>query len=202
MALLTADDVLNKKFQSVKFREGYDQVEVDEFLDEVVATIYALGVENAELKEKLEAADRRIAELSSGEPISAPTVVVEPEPEPELEIEPAPEPVVVVTPEPPAAESSPESAASMLALAQRLHDEYVADGRAEGERIIRDARQKGAEIVTEAEDKRDGILNRLEQERGALETRINELRSFEQDYRSTLTSHLEGLLTSLQASAE
>ncbi len=31
MALLTTEDVLNKKFQYVKFREGYDQDEVDEF---------------------------------------------------------------------------------------------------------------------------------------------------------------------------
>ena len=38
MALLTTEDVLNKKFQYVKFREGYDQDEVDEFLDEVVST--------------------------------------------------------------------------------------------------------------------------------------------------------------------
>ena len=42
MALLTTEDVLNKKFQYVKFREGYDQDEVDEFLDEVVSTIYSL----------------------------------------------------------------------------------------------------------------------------------------------------------------
>ena len=59
MALLTTEDVLNKKFQYVKFREGYDQVEVDEFLDEVVSTIYALQMENQDLKEKLEAAERR-----------------------------------------------------------------------------------------------------------------------------------------------
>ena len=64
MALLTTEDVLNKKFQYVKFREGYDQDEVDEFLDEVVSTIYSLQVENQDLKEKLEAAERRVAELS------------------------------------------------------------------------------------------------------------------------------------------
>lgn len=51
MALLTTEDVLNKKFQYVKFREGYDQDEVDEFLDEVVSTIYSLQMENQELKE-------------------------------------------------------------------------------------------------------------------------------------------------------
>lgn len=42
MALLTPDDVVNKKFQSTKFREGYDQDEVDAFLDDVVATLREL----------------------------------------------------------------------------------------------------------------------------------------------------------------
>jgi DivIVA domain-containing protein len=33
---LTPEDVVNKRFQPTKFREGYDQDEVDDFLDEVV----------------------------------------------------------------------------------------------------------------------------------------------------------------------
>ena len=64
MALLTADDVLDKKFQATKFREGYDQDEVDDFLDEVVTTLRAVQAENEELKDKLAAAERRIAELT------------------------------------------------------------------------------------------------------------------------------------------
>ncbi|MBK5250108.1 MAG: DivIVA domain-containing protein, partial [Actinomycetales bacterium] len=67
MALLTADDVLNKKFQPTKFREGYDQDEVDDFLDEIVNTLRVVGGENEELKARLEEAQRRIAELG-GEP--------------------------------------------------------------------------------------------------------------------------------------
>src|SRR5699024_5873269 len=55
MALLTADDVLNKKFQPTKFREGYDQDEVDDFLDEVVNTLRAVYTENEELKARLAA---------------------------------------------------------------------------------------------------------------------------------------------------
>ena len=54
----------------------FHQVEVDEFLDEVVSTIYALQVENQDLKEKLEAAERRIAELFEG--VASEPVVVEP----------------------------------------------------------------------------------------------------------------------------
>lgn len=193
MAQLTAEDVLNKKFQSVKFREGYDQVEVDEFLDEVVATIYALQVENAELKEKLEAAERRIADLSAGVPlVVAPaeetveveeTVVAAP-----VIPEPAPVPTV---PEP---VTDPESATSMLALAQRLHDEYVNDGRAEGERIVAEARRRSDDIVSEAEAKRDAVLNQLDQDRAMLENKINELRTFESDYRRSLSEHLQTLL--------
>lgn len=190
MALLTTEDVLNKKFQYVKFREGYDQVEVDEFLDEVVSTIYSLNVENQDLKEKLEAAERRIAELSGGaealpvEKAVEEAPVVEPEPVAPLVAAPA------VAEDPEAA----QSATSMLALAQRVHDEYVRDGKEESERIIAEARAKGDEIVADAQSQHETILAQLDQQRGLLETKINELRTFETEYRSNLRRHLEGLL--------
>lgn len=37
--MLTAEDVLNQRFQIVKLREGYDQDEVDDFLDRVVVSL-------------------------------------------------------------------------------------------------------------------------------------------------------------------
>ena len=45
MALLTAEDVLNKAFSKTKYREGFDQDEVDDFLDEVANTIAQLTAE-------------------------------------------------------------------------------------------------------------------------------------------------------------
>ena len=39
MTLLTADDVLNVKFEVSSFKEGYNQDEVDVFLDDVTTTI-------------------------------------------------------------------------------------------------------------------------------------------------------------------
>ena len=151
MALLTTEDVLNKKFQYVKFREGYDQVEVDEFLDEVVSTIYALQMENQDLKEKLEAAERRVA-------------------------------------------ADAESATSMLALAQRVHDEYVRDGEEQSAKIIADANAKRDEIIADAQKQHETILTQLDQERELLENKINGLRTFESEYRSNLRGHLESLL--------
>ena len=50
---LSPEDVVNKRFQPTKFREGYDQDEVDDFLDEVVNELRRLGEENEELRGKL-----------------------------------------------------------------------------------------------------------------------------------------------------
>ncbi len=65
---LTPEDVVNKRFQHVKFRDGYDQDEVDDFLDEVVVELRRLYQENDELKQKLSAAESRVGDLESGAP--------------------------------------------------------------------------------------------------------------------------------------
>lgn len=49
---LTPEDVINKRFQPTKFREGYDQDEVDDFLDEIVVELRRLNQENAELRDR------------------------------------------------------------------------------------------------------------------------------------------------------
>ena len=184
MALLTTEDVLNKKFQYVKFREGYDQDEVDEFLDEVVSTIYSLQMENQDLKEKLEAAERRVAELSNSDYTPAET--------------PAPGAAPAVeTPAPAAALTGPqdaESATSMLALAQRVHDEYVRDGEEQSAKIIAEANAEREKIIADAQTQKDSLLSQLDQERELLENKINGLRTFEAEYRTNLRSHLETLL--------
>ena len=184
MALLTTEDVLNKKFQYVKFREGYDQDEVDEFLDEVVSTIYSLQMENQDLKEKLEAAERRVAELSNSDftPAETPAPVAAP---------------AVETPAPAAALTGPqdaESATSMLALAQRVHDEYVRDGEEQSAKIIAEANAERDSIIADAQKQKDTLLSQLDQERELLENKINGLRTFESEYRSNLRNHLESLL--------
>jgi DivIVA domain-containing protein len=200
MALLTADDVLNKKFQATKFREGYDQDEVDDFLDEVVNTLRDLQGENEDLKTKLAAAERRIAELSrAGAQQAAPAPKPLPEPEPERQvvaapIAPAP---VAVAPIQQGRPNEPESATGMLALAQKLHDDYVRSGQEESDRLISEAKSQGARIVREAEETSARTLGQLEQERSLLERKIDELRVFERDYRTRLKSYLENLLGDL-----
>lgn len=227
MALLTADDILNKKFTATKFREGYDVVEVDDFLDEVLFTLRELQEENDGLKSKLAAAEQRVAELtranasapakqtptpeSTPEPAPAPEPVQEapaPAPEPEPAPEPAPAPAYQAPTRAQAAEQSPaptsranepESATGMLQLAQKLHDDYVRSGQEEGERLVNEAKEEGERVVRDAQETSDRTLKQLEQERSLLERKIDELRQFERDYRTRLQSYLEQLLGDLDS---
>lgn len=169
MALLTADDVYNKKFTPTKRRsEGYDQDEVDEFLDEVIATIREQANQKEELQAKLEAAERRIAELTQAldeaeaNAAAAPAQVAEPAPEPAVEEQPEPvqpEPVAAAAPAEPAAPAGdPESVAGMLALAQKLYDEHVQNGREEAERAMSDARAEADRLLAEAKGEHDRLM--------------------------------------------
>ncbi len=206
---LTPEDVVNKRFQATKFREGYDQDEVDDFLDEVVNELRRLNEENEELRTKLGSCERRVGELSRAtvareSATEAPSMPI-PAPTPP----PAPVPVAAVAPPEPVRASSqletvaqgPEAAAGMLALAQKLHDEYVRNGEQTRDRIVGEAREHSQRLMREAEEKQRQTLGSLEQERSLLERKIDELRAFEREYRSRLKSYLEGQLRELESKA-
>ena len=95
----------------------------------------------------------------------------------------------------------PQEAAGMLALAQKLHDEYVRNGEQQRDRIVSEAREHATRLVREAEEKQRQTLGSLEQERSLLERKIDELRAFEREYRSRLKSYLEGQLRELEQKA-
>ncbi len=215
---LTPEDVVNKRFQPTKFREGYDQDEVDDFLDEVVSELRRLNEENQDLRGKLSACENRVGELSrSG---SAGTVAAPPadQSEPELVAEPvaAEQETRGADPEPAAqpaaasADTGPEAAAGVLVLAQKLHDEYVRSGQEQRDEAVRSGEQQRDQIVgeaqvlaerliREAEDKQRATLGSLEHERTVLERKIDELRGFEREFRSRMRSYLEGQLRDLDA---
>lgn len=187
---LTPEDVVTKQFQHVRFKEGFDPDEVDDFLDEIVVEWRKTIAENEELK-------ARVAELEGGAG-AAPaateaTEVVEAEPEAVVEevVEEAPAPVAAA-PQAPVAAS-----AGIIELAQRLHDEHVAEGQAQRDKLISDAQTKAAAILADAEAKGRDEIARLDAERATLETRISELRQFERDYRSQLRGFIEEKLRDL-----
>src|SRR6187431_2349471 len=179
---LTPDDVVTKQFQHVRFKEGFDPDEVDDFLDEIVVEWRKTIAENDELKAK-------VAQLESGGATPAPAEV-------------APAPVAEVPAPAPVSGAAPAAAtAGIIELAQRLHDEHVAEGRAQRDQLVADAQSQAASILSEAEARGRDEIARLEREKANLETRITDLRVFERDYRAQLRNYIEGHLRDLETSA-
>ncbi|KZX20090.1 DivIVA domain-containing protein [Rathayibacter tanaceti] len=201
---LTPEDVVNKRFQPTKFREGYDQDEVDDFLDEVVVELRRLNQENEELRQRLSSGDSRTSDTRVSDapresipaPVAEEAVAAEPEPQPE--VVPIAAPVTApVAPQQSAPADEAESSSGLLQLARRLHEEHVREGTEKRDALIAEGRATAARLVAEAEAKQRQQVAKLEEERATVEHRIDELRTFEREYRQKLKSYIEGQLRDL-----
>jgi DivIVA domain-containing protein len=227
---LTPADVRNKQFSTTRLRPGYDEEEVDAFLDEVEAELDRLIQENEELRAKLAECLRGKVPGGMGMAMTAPVA----EPKPEMMMPPQPEPMKPpepVRPEPvpvgmgmPPAEDNMDTAARVLALAQQTADQAIADARREAdetvtrarreaddilgkarrqaEQIIGDARARAETLERDAQERHRQAMGTLVQTRDELERKVEELRSFEREYRSRLKLYLENQLAELNVSAE
>ncbi|MGO4455616.1 DivIVA domain-containing protein [Arthrobacter sp. RAF14] len=199
---LTPEDVVNKRFQPTKFREGYDQDEVDDFLDEIVVELRRLNQENEELRKELAAKGGDVVVVES---VTEETVAEEapkPKPEPVKEEAPKAAPVAAAAEPAPVTSAIPasaESAAGLLAMAQQMHDKHVADGAAQRDKIIAEAQIEASTLVNDAQEKSRQVLGVLEQQRSVLERKVDQLRGFERDYRSRLKTYIEGQLRDLES---
>lgn len=149
--MLTASDVEQKTFSTAL--RGYDLDEVDDFLDEIVATIKGL---NEQLEEARAARDGAVVT-----PIPAPA----PEPEPEPELEP--------TPAPPQAEIDESAIGRALVAAQEAADRLLEDAQSEAGRIVDDARSEADSFSAE----RDARRREAEAEMAQLAARVAAVRS-------------------------
>ena len=207
---LTPEDVHNKQFTTVRLREGYDEEEVDAFLDEVEAELTRLIRENEELRAKLAAATRAAASAAAA-PVPMrrePTPIPAPLPAPM----PAPLPAPLPVPQAPQfAAPGGDSAARVLALAQQTADQAIAEARNEANKIVgearsradgleREARQKADALERDAQEKHRVAMGSLETARAALERKVDDLRAFEREYRQRLKSYLDGQMRQLEAS--
>ncbi len=180
---LTPDDLLNKEFPETKFRPGYDKDEVDDFLDEVVVEWRRLTQENEDLTAKVAALEEQLEEnpanlepdelkdaglsgyagTSSTMTGSIDRISDEQEPKadssatayPEYELgtRPAQE-----RPQESAGADHAASATGVLAMAQKLHDQYVSEGEQTRAAYIAEGESKRAEYLAEGEQTREAYI--------------------------------------------
>jgi DivIVA domain-containing protein len=219
---LTPADVRNKQFSTTRLRPGYDEEEVDAFLDEVEAELDRLIQENEELRGKLaEVLRGGKAPVALNAPhAEPPPELITPEP-PRIEPERRPQEAVMMGMKP--VEDNMDTAARVLALAQQTADQAIADARREADETLGRARREADEILTKARRQSEQItsdararaeslerdaqerhrqaMGSLVQSREELERRVDDLRAFEREYRSRLKAYLEGQLRDLEAGA-
>jgi DivIVA domain-containing protein len=219
---LTPADVRNKQFSTTRLRPGYDEEEVDAFLDEVEAELDRLLQDNEELRGKLAEVLRggKVPALNAPH-AEAPADLMAAEP-PRHEPEPMAPPEPVMMPTRPAVDNM-DTAARVLALAQQTADQAIADARREAdetlgrarreaddiltkarrqsEQITSDARARAESLERDAQERHRQAMGSLVQSREELERRVDDLRAFEREYRSRLKAYLEGQLRDLEAGA-
>jgi DivIVA domain-containing protein len=220
---LTPADVHNVAFKKPPIgKRGYDEEEVDAFLDEVERELARLIEENNELRAQLERGGGRASgAVGSGA-------------DPRLTAELADMKAQMdrVQREKAAAEQAARSmqaeleqirtqgggavgggdgeqqALRVLMMAQRTADDHVNDARREADKVLTDARTKAEEVTRDARAKADALerdarqrhqeaMGGLDAKRNALQKHIEELKQFEREYRTRLKAYLESQLRDL-----
>jgi DivIVA domain-containing protein len=170
---LTPAEVRNKQFSTTRLRPGYDEEEVDAFLDEVEAELHRLLQENEELRAKLAEALRggassppvMAAPLPDAEPEMVPSewrtpVMLGAPPAMPQEQQRAPEPVMVGSPNMAGSPShNMESITRVLTLAQQTADQAVADARREASETLGQARREAGDILSKARHQAEQITS-------------------------------------------
>ncbi len=197
---LTPADVHNVAFKKPSIgKRGYDEDEVDAFLDVVEAELSRLIEENNTLTSRSASAD--------GAPAAGPVLQKATEASPAAAAAPT------------GTGDSPTQAARLLELAQEIADKLTDEARVESEKVLaeaksqseallsdattraettgRESRAKADALDAEAKMRYDEVLGKLAGERVGLEKKIADLRSYEREYRGRLKSWIGEQLAQL-----
>jgi len=223
---LTPQEVANKQFTTVRFKEGYDLDEVDNFLDEVELTLNAmtlevqdlrsvskgtvpdsvreemraLSVENSRLKSELDQVQRQLQSAQTGSG---------------------------VTSDRGASDASSKGAQDRIAALeaqiesmhrmQAVHSESGTSATASEQgvasvRILELAQRAADDVLASARIEAENMLAEtktnviretrdLDAQRVSMERRVEELRAYEREYRGRLRNYLEAQLRELDSNS-
>jgi DivIVA domain-containing protein len=216
---LTPADVHNVAFKKPPIgKRGYDEEEVDAFLDEVERELARLIEENNELRAQAERGGGGVRSVPSGDMRHTGELADLKTQLDRLQREKATaeqaarqmqaELEQVRVSGPVAAGEGEQQALRVLMMAQRTADEHVSDARREADKMLNDARTKSDELTRDARAKAEAlerdarqrhqeVMGGLDSKRSALQKHIEELKQFEREYRTRLKAYLESQLRDL-----
>lgn len=197
---LTPADVHNVAFSKPPIgKRGYNEDEVDAFLDLVEAELARLIEENEDLREQVSELDQRLGntqadleEARSRPPAAMAAPVAPPTQQIQRPVEPPPQmrsPMETQrampersmgAPPPQAAEQGDHGGdhhvqvAKVLSMAQEMAERLTAEAKSEADSMLGDARTKSEQLLSEARTKSDGLVNDA---RARAETMLNDART-------------------------
>ncbi len=186
---LTPADVHNVAFSKPPIgKRGYNEDEVDAFLDLVEAELARLIEENEDLREQVSQLEGRLgnAQTDLEEARSRPqpppmTSVSPPTQQIQRPVEPPPMPQRAMSAPPPQM-AEPEQGggdhhvqvAKVLSMAQEMAERLTSEAKSEADTMLSDARSKAEQLLSEARTKSDGLVNDA---RSRAETMLNDART-------------------------
>ncbi|MCK0519194.1 DivIVA domain-containing protein [Williamsia sp. DF01-3] len=161
---LTPADVHNVAFSKPPIgKRGYNEDEVDQFLDFVEAELARLIEENSDLKQRVEELEGEVDQAKKAAPAQEPATQTFAKQQPT-----APEPVAQQQPQQSSNEDQSIRAARVLGLAQETADRLTNNARSESEAMVADARARADALVGDARSKSEAMLSDARQRSEAI----------------------------------
>jgi DivIVA domain-containing protein len=189
---LTPADVHNVAFSKPPIgKRGYNEDEVDAFLDLVEAELARLIEENDDLREQVSQLEQRLGnaqadleDARSRPPAAMGAAASPPTQQIQRSVEPPPlrpmEPQRSMSAPPPAMADQGDGGdhhvqvAKVLSMAQEMAERLTAEAKTEADTMLTDARTKSEQLLSEARTKSDGLVNDA---RARAETMLNDART-------------------------
>jgi DivIVA domain-containing protein len=198
---LTPQDVHSKVFGPTRFRRGYDEAEVDAFLDEVETELLRLHREIDALRNQrgsdgvagasdalAEGTQESSAGTTAGEAQAA-AMSLSKDDDRRADDRRADD-----------RGDLEQRVARTLVLAQRAADEALHDAETQAEQMRREAQAEVDRLRAEAQEAAARERAQLEGERSSAQDDVEQLRAFEREYRTRLRAYLELQLRELDGS--
>lgn len=197
--IVTSEGVRARQFSITRLRPGYDEQEVDAFLDEVESELRRLRHDNHELE--LELARTRRNARGADAALSAHDSPADGEATaghyPPTGIRALAQHVADQ-----AIAAARRDAAETIAYARHRADQVTQTATQEAGQAIRDATARAESLERDSRERHRQVIGSLGPQRAELQARVDYLSAFERDYRAKLKARLESHLRGAEASAE